>query len=303
MYSKDKLETSRIEQLVALPNWSWDPINDSWNRSFELLNKYAEEFGHSRVPQNSSYQEVRLGTWVSKQRGSYREGRLDRKKIELLESMPNWVWNPFEEDWEVQFSLLVDFLEREGHIRVPSGLYNDGENLDRWIKNQRANYKRDRLTPEQIKRLESLPDWRWSLRQDSWEQSFDSLKKYVQKNGHSRVLQDYILDGFHLGTWVNKQRGFYKRGGISEDRRNLLEGLPGWTWSPRLARKEEAFDLLQEFTNREGHAHVPAAHIEQGFPLGQWVTSRRQTYKRGKMLAAEQQRLENIPGWTWSTRE
>ena len=138
---------------------------------------------------------------------------------------------------------------------------------------------------------------------DSWEQYFDSLKNYVEKHGHSRVPQDFILDGFHLGTWVNRQRGFYKRGGISEDRRNLLEGLPGWTWSPRLAQKEEAFELLQEFINREGHAHVPAAHIEQGFPLGQWVTNRRQTSKRGKMLAAEQQRLENIPGWTWSTRE
>jgi hypothetical protein len=88
-----------------------------------------------------------------------------------------------------------------------------------------------------------------------------------------------------------------------ESEKERLEKLPGWLWSPTAARKEEAFNLLKEFIEREGHARVPAKHVEEGFALGQWVTSRRQTFKRGKMLLAEQHRLENIPGWTWSIRE
>ena len=90
---------------------------------------------------------------------------------------------------------------------------------------------------------------------------------------------------------------------MPEDRRALLESLPGWTWTPTSARKEEAFELLQEFIDREGHARVPTTHIERGFALGQWITNRRQTFKRGKMLPAEQHRLESIPGWSWTRQK
>ena len=90
---------------------------------------------------------------------------------------------------------------------------------------------------------------------------------------------------------------------MTDTEKTRLEEIPGWLWSPTSARKEEGFKLLQEFIDREGHARVPAKHIEMGFALGQWVTSRRQTYKRGKMLPAEQLRLESIQGWTWIIRE
>jgi superfamily II DNA or RNA helicase len=302
-FAKGSLESERAEQLMALPNWSWNPTDDSWAQNFQLLSEYADEFGNSRVPQGFLYKQVRLGTWVSKQRGSYRAGKLDKKKEKLLEGMPGWVWNPFDEDWESNYSLLLEFLSSEGHINVNSNVHKKWKTLERWVDNQRANYSRDRLNPDQVKRLEDLPEWKWNLRQHSWDQYFALLQKFVEEHGHARVLQNHLHDGVRLGTWVNKQRGFYKRGSLPADRCELLENLPEWTWYPGLTRKEEGFELLQGFVNREGHARVPSKHVEQGFALGQWVTSRQQTFKRGKMLPTEQHRLENIPGWSWTRQE
>ncbi len=302
-YANGVLEQHKIQKLTALPQWSWNPTEDSWEYTFELLKNFIIEFGHARVPQLFSYQDVHLGRWVSKQRSAYRAGRLSPGKIALLEESPGWVWNPFDEDFESQFTQLLDFLHRHGHINVPADYHDGGEDLDSWIQNQRSSYNRGRLPAEKVKRLEGIPGWKWDLRQHSWEQYFDSLQKYVENHGHSRVLQHYTSDGIRLGTWVNKQRGFYKNGNMREDRRALLESLPGWTWTPTSARKEEAFELLQEFVDREGHARVPTTHIERGFALGQWITNRRQTFKRGKMLPAEQHRLESIPGWSWTRQE
>jgi hypothetical protein len=302
-FAKGALESHKIQKLSALPQWSWNRTEDSWHFHFQLLDGFIKKFGHSRVPQEYTFEGFRLGTWVNKQRSSYRDGRLNVTKTELLASIPDWVWNPFEEDWERRFSLLLDFLQTEGHINVPNDHQIDEENLDRWIINQRANFNRDRLTPEQIRQLESLPGWKWKLRQQSWEQYFDSLKQYVEEHGHSRAPQNYTSNGIRLGTWVNKQRGFYRNGNMSEDRRALLESLPGWTWTPTSAQKEEAFEMLQVFVDREGHARIPTAHIESGFALGQWVTNRYRAFRFGKMSSDEQRRLENIPGWSWTRQE
>ena len=51
---------------------------------------------------------------------------------------------------------------------------------------------------------------------------------------------------------------------------------------------------------REGHARVPAGHVEAGFRLGQWVKVQRRSHPT--MSADRAARLEALPGWTWEAR-
>ena len=60
--------------------------------------------------------------------------------------------------------MLLDYTTRVGTSRVPSGYVEGGEyKLGNWVANQRAFYRRGKLTPEQVTRLEALPEWAWSL--------------------------------------------------------------------------------------------------------------------------------------------
>ena len=90
---------------------------------------------------------------------------------------------------------------------------------------------------------------------------------------------------------------------MNTDEKIRLEDIPGWDWSPRKRAIETGIQLLQQFISREGHSRVPNRHLEEQFALGQWVSRRRSSYARGKMLPTEQHQLENIPGWTWTVRE
>ena len=44
---------------------------------------------------------------------------------------------------------------------------------------------------------------------------------------------------------------------------------------------EFSFGLLQRFVEREGHAGVPVAHLEDGYPVGNWVNNQRAAHRRG----------------------
>lgn len=61
------------------------------------------------------------------------------------------------------------------------------------------------------------------------------------------------------------------------------------------------FGNLLAYVNREGHAMVPTTHVENGFPLGIWASSRRQEYKNGRLSDNHVRDLEALPGWAWNS--
>ena len=318
-YKNGSLQEQRRLMLESISGWTWErsqglstgirsdkklleKSNTSSPDWFDLLNEFIANEGHTDVPGICEINGNPLGQWVRKIRSRYRKKTLPVEIIKRLEAIPGWQWDAIEARWEDQLEKLIQFAKINNHISL-SREDADQKQLASWVTTQRVRYHKGKLTNTQIQGLEMIPQWSWDPGQQGWDTSFQFLLKYINREGHARVPQDHVEDSFQLGAWVNKRRSALKKGTMTESEKERLEKLPGWLWSPTAARKEEAFNLLREFIEREGHARVPAKYVEEGFALGQWVTNRRQTFKRGKMLLAEQLRLENIPGWTWSIRE
>ena len=147
-------------------------------------------------------------------------------------ALEGWVWNPLEAQWEDRFQALLDYVEREGNARVPARHCTPkGYNLGNWI-NQQRTYK-DRMTTDRRARLEALEGWTWNTLEAQWEERFDALCEFVQREGHARVPRGYSLPkvGYKLGIWVGTQRR--NKDKLSPDRRARLEALAGWVWSTR----------------------------------------------------------------------
>jgi len=146
--------------LESLPQWSWHIFEDQWNEGFEYLKKYVEEYGHARVPSRFKYNDYLIGSWVSDQR----KGKLSTERINLLETLPRWSWNPFEEQWNEGFEYLKKYVEEYGHTRVPNRFKYEDFNLGTWVSNKKS--KKGILTPEKIQQLESLPQWSWGVKSE-----------------------------------------------------------------------------------------------------------------------------------------
>ena len=290
----ESLSNERVSRLEGLPEWTWDPDETAWEDGFSVLEKYAVREGHARVPSSHIEEEIRLGAWVNTQRN--RKNRLALEQISRLESLPGWTWDALEAAWKDAFSVLEKYVKREGHARVPATYNEDGFNLGEWVRHQRST--KNRLTLEQISRLESLSEWAWTPRKTVWEEGFSCLEKYVKREGHAFVPRPHTEEGFKLGQWVTTQR--CRKARLSPEQISRLESLPRWIWKPLETAWEEGFSALVKYAEREGHALVPRYHIEQGFKLGQWVKVQRRDKNRS--LTERRARLESLPGWSWNAR-
>jgi hypothetical protein len=96
------------------------------------------------------------------------------------------------------------------------------------------------------------------------------------------------------------QRSFRNKGALSDERVARLDALPGWVWSTSEHRWDKGYSALKRFVSREGHARVPYTHTEDGYRLGTWVVTQRQ--KRDRLPSGRIERLEALPGWTWSVK-
>ena len=160
-----------------------------------------------------------------------------------------------------------------------------------WVKVVRA--KKSRLTPDQLKRLNSL-SFSWdSPHTEQWEQNFAALQKFHKREGHCRVALKHKEDGLKLGGWIRNQRSRKSR--LTPDQLKRLNSL-GFSWDPITEQWEQNFAALQKFHKREGHCRVALKHKEDGLKLGTWVSCQR---ARKSQLAPDQLKRLNSLSFSW----
>jgi hypothetical protein len=214
-YKKKTLSSDRVKRLESLEGWSWDPFNDEWNQNFTSLKQYIDK--HQAYPAKASGP---LGLWVTTQRKAYKKKTLSSDRVKRLESLEGWSWDPFNDEWNQNFTLLKQYLAQ--HQTYPSAAL---DSLGVWVSHQRTAYKKKTLSSDRVQRLESLKGWSWDPFTDEWNQNFTLLKQYLAKH------QAYpVHRSGSLGLWVVVQRRTYKRKSLSSDRVQRLESLKGWSW-------------------------------------------------------------------------
>lgn len=273
-----------------------ESLGVSWDEWFGRLQAFIAHEGHALV--KGSYKTpngFRLGSWVISQRQQREVLPVGRRA--RLDALSGWIWDVYDEQREEGFGILKAFSTQHGHTMVP-GLYvtEAGFRLGRWVSTQRK--VKFKMPVAQQARLESLPHWTWDVPSALWEKGFDYLMEYTEKKGHSRAPSLFVTtDGYRLGIWAQKQRIDQDR--LSEDQKNRLESLPGWSWDLWTFAWEEGFNHLKDFLARMGHSKVPTSYeTENGFRLGQWVSVQRKT--KHKMAPERYERLNYLAGWAWN---
>ena len=297
------LSRERQDKLNAVPGWAWDPFGAAWKAGYSHLKQYVADHGTALVPAAHESDGYRLGAWVVQQRLLFSKSKLDEERRKKLEQLPGWVWNTDESRWNESLALLHAYAAKHGATAVPQRCVERGIRLGDWVTTQRSLYARGTLEPEKQELLESVSGWSWDTRSGRWEQNYSLLTEFTREHGTARVPQRYEVDGIKLGAWVNEQRGAYRKGVITAERRKRLESLPGWMWDPNEEAWEAAYSILKRFVRETGHAHVPSSYEdESGFRLGLWVTNQRRKYRRNVLTTERRKLLEKLPGWVWTVR-
>jgi len=225
-YKKGKLSQERATQLEGI-RFDWGTMGkteyNQWEERFNELTVYEEKNGNCNVP----CKQGKLGKWVSKQRHYYKKGKLSKERSTQLEGIGfDWSTRKKKEDkqWEERLNELFVYKEKNGNYNVPQKLGA----LGIWVMHQRQSYKKGKLSQERTRQLEGI-GFNWIRKQKSdsgqWEERSNELVIYKEKNDTCNVPQNQGA----LGRWVSKQRHYYKKGKLSQERVTQLEGI-GFVW-------------------------------------------------------------------------
>ena len=227
------LTQDQIQRLEAF-GMDWGNRNHSrwataWEKSYEDAKAYFEENGNLRVPDGYKGTSGKLlSSWILRQRSLRKDGKLPDEQIRMLDEI-GMVWE-IEDPWEIGYSHAEQFFKANGHLEISNQyVCEDGYRLGNWLANQRTNHNNPKqyhyLTDEQTKRLEQLGII-WSPADSKWEIGFVHAKRYLETLKGRPWQQRYISpDGYKTGEWIRNQIRVWKRGGMKDDRRAMLQGI------------------------------------------------------------------------------
>ena len=135
----------------------------------------------------------------------------------------------------------------------------------------------------------------------SWEYWFGLLEAFAAREGHARVPQRSRRGGRsarHVGEHPAERLQGWTSVGRSESTR-LRSTFPDGRGTHVPTTGKTTSRSLEAFVAREGHARVPARHVDDGTQLGSWVNIQRALYRAGSLSASRATRLEALPGWSW----
>jgi len=209
---------------------------------------------------------------------------------ELTNSIYVEVVDRLGESWDEWYGRLLKFIAHKGHCNVPQLHLEDGYRLGLWVSAQRQN--KNKLTDKRIDLLNQL-GFIWSSYNQKWEEGYESLVIFKEREGHCLVPTGHIENEVELGNWVGRQRSIKSSLPIEySERLNHL----GFVWNPHDHKWEIGFSNLLKFNKREGHCRVPTNHLENGYRLGDW-TQHQRTYLNS--LSYERAERLNALGFIW----
>lgn len=229
--------------------------------------------------------ELNLATRATVQ---HRENAYHPPRIDYV--LPDWcaedrlrmrVVQQIGDAWEVHYATVQAWARENPDRRLPRMARRQGVAIGEWAAKQRTAHAAGLLPVDRARRLEQIPGWYWDRTATAWDDTLRLLQRLAEDRG---TIADNPVEpsAFHetlsigpnrqyLDEWMAKQRQQYRAGTLDPARIELLETLPGWTWTPVPIEDLQMIDALAQYCRAEGHAQVPEDHIEAWLPLGRWV--------------------------------
>ena len=322
-YNKNKLSKRRIALLNEIEYWTWDAQESGWSDKYKELVEYCETYGHAQISSEKSF--GKLKTWCNSQRSNYKKGTLREDRKKLLDELKSkgWMWDPDKdvilekikqvEKWCIENNsilpkkktiikgspLTYSLRNKSSEFDVLSFVmtmffrykyrfYKDDPDYKNEFSESTIKGARD-ITDEEIEALEKIPNWYWH----KWE-GFARVYRECRNRGisifNSTVADFDAVEIRRVGDWVVKMRIRAQSDDpsirLKTHQVRMIESLPGWTYEPKHDQFMESLRRFKEYTQGKSDKWVPQKIVlNDGFALGKWVNSIKNSKKRGEKLS------------------
>lgn len=205
-YHIGKLTSEQIQKLSDI-GMVW-VIGDPWKIGYEHAKQYFEENSNLLVPNSFICGDgYRLGIWIANQRSYHNTPKqyhtITTEQVYKLEAI-GMVWSSNGANWESSYLLAAAFFKENGNLRLPQKYRAPGNyDLGDWLRQQREKYRADKLSAEQVNKLNAIGmDW-LTPSERMWEDAYLLAEMYYSEHGALDMPCTYKDEsGFGIGMWV-----------------------------------------------------------------------------------------------------
>lgn len=197
------------------------------------------------------------------------------------------------QDWARGWAKLKEYVEREGHARVPYEHKEGAFPLGQWVAEQRRAYGAGQVTGRRAARLEKL-GMVWSAGDARFQENLAAARVYYQEHWTLCAPRTAAALGKPVGQWLSNLR-----------RPGTLAEHPEWEaalravdedWNPPWpAVWQRHYAALRELVREEaGLAEVLPGVTVHGMDIGKWLARQRKPEVWAALADGQRQRLEDI---------
>ena len=294
-YNNGKMKEQQYEKLKEL-GFSFDPLEDEWNRRFEQYRRYIKEkSGNTFISTNSYFEGEKLDEWMETQRKMYKAGKLHPEHLKKLKEV-GFSFNPLEDEWNRHFEQYKRYIkENNGNSYISKKIDYEGDHLGAWVHRQQDLYRAGKLSQERYEKLRSLGVIFEVLETDEWNRHFEQYKRYIKENGNNlNIRYDTDYEGEHLGHWVSYQRTLYRKGALSQERCEKLRSI-GFSFDPLGDEWNRHYEQYRCYIKANGgNVRITVETVFEGERLGIWVHKQQAMYKSGKLSQERYEKLKKL---------
>ncbi|CAL9319886.1 Helicase associated domain protein [Streptomyces sp. SudanB25_2051] len=197
------------------------------------------------------------------------------------------------QDWARGWAKLKEYVQREGHARVPYGHREGAYPLGQWVAEQRRAYGAGEMSGQRAARLEKL-GMVWSVADERFQENLEAAKAYYEQHWTLCAPKAAVALDRPVGQWLANLR-----------RPGALEGRPEWRaaleaidpdWRPAWPVEwQRAYAAVRELLHDEdGQAVVLPGVTVHGMDLGRWLERQRRPEVWGALADGQRERLEAL---------
>ncbi|MEU9083436.1 Helicase associated domain protein [Streptomyces sp. NPDC048357] len=244
----------------------WEPGEEAWEAKLAVLRSYRKATGHLAPRQDALWGEddemVPIGQYMANLRRKGAKNGLGKDEDTATTRAAQLAaidkdWNcPWPLDWQRHHRVLADLVDADGQLPdIAPGVLMDGDDIGRWLQQQRQLAIWTRLLPEQQTRLTALgvepaqapPPAPAASRaakgpskaQQAFQRGLAALTQWVEREGAHRPVprahgEEVAVEGetepvvVKLGVWVSNTKS--RRDKLSADQLAALAKL-GVDWA------------------------------------------------------------------------
>ncbi|MEW2161357.1 Helicase associated domain protein [Streptomyces sp. NPDC007189] len=246
----------------------WEPGEEAWEAKLAALRSYRRATGHLAPRQDAVWDDpaggdpVPIGQHMANlRRKGAKNGlgkdskRAEQRAAQLAAIDPDWNC-PWPLDWQRHYRVLADLVDADGSLPdIAPGVFMDGDDIGKWLQQQKQPATWARLLPEQQERLTVLgikpleepspaPAAKRAAKgpgkaQQAFQRGLTALTQWIEREGADRPVprghaEEIAVEGeaepvtVKLGVWVSNTKA--RRDKLSAEQLDALQEL-GVEWA------------------------------------------------------------------------